>query len=63
MKKIIVLCMTLVLTITAFGCGNKGESGSAEAADAVKVVEIDLTNEEYAFGVDKDCLLYTSRCV
>ena len=54
MKKIIVLCMTLVLTITAFGCGNKGESGSAEAADAVKVVEIDLTNEEYAFGVDKD---------
>lgn len=54
MKKIIVLCMTLVLTITAFGCGNKGESGSAEAADAVKVVEFDLTNEEYAFGVDKD---------
>lgn len=41
--------MTLVLTITAFGCGNKGESGSAEAADAVKVVEFDLTNEEYAF--------------
>ena len=40
MKKIIVLCMTLVLTITAFGCGNKGESGSAEAADAVKVVEL-----------------------
>lgn len=45
--KILALLMTLVLIAGAFAaCGKKGP--------AVKVVNIDLTEEEYAFGVDKD---------
>lgn len=47
MKKLIALALSVVLAIGAFaGCGGK------EAA-SVKVIEIDLTSEEYAFGVDK----------
>ena len=47
--KIIALVMVVALTATMFfGC-NKNED-----AKAVKVVEIDLTQEDYAFGVDKD---------
>ena len=45
--KILALLMTLVLIAGAFAaCGKKGP--------AVKVINIDLTEEEYAFGVDKD---------
>jgi ABC-type amino acid transport substrate-binding protein len=51
MKRIIALLMTitmLLLTVLTFaGCGSEGE-------DAVKVIEIPLTVEEYAFGVDKN---------
>lgn len=47
MKKLIALALSVVLAIGAFaGCGNK-------AATTAKVIEIDLTSEEYAFGVDK----------
>ena len=47
MKKIISVLMALVLVIGCFaGCG-----GSAEK---VKVIDINLTEEEYAFGVDKN---------
>lgn len=47
MKKILVLCLTFVMAMSALaGCGSK------EAVTA-KVIDIELTNEEYAFGVDK----------
>ena len=47
MKKLLALALSMVLAIGSFaGCG------SSDAITA-KVVEIDLTNEEYAFGVDK----------
>ncbi len=47
MKKLIALALSAVLAIGTFGgCGSK------EAVTA-KVIEIELTNEEYAFGVDK----------
>lgn len=47
MKKLIALALSAVLAIGTFtGCGNK------ETITA-KVIEIELTNEEYAFGVDK----------
>lgn len=46
--KILALLMTLVLVVGAFAaCGG-------DKAPAVKVINIDLTEEEYAFGVDKD---------
>ena len=47
MKKVIAFALSMVLAISTFvGCG------SSEKVTA-KVIEIDLTNEEYAFGVDK----------
>ncbi len=49
MKKLLVIALTLVMMLSSLtACGAK--SGSAKT---VKVVEFDLTNEEYAFGVDK----------
>ncbi len=53
MKKILALglCMVMALsTLTA--CGSKKEETSA--AKTVKVIDIELTSEEYAFGVDKN---------
>ena len=47
MKKLLALALSVVLAMGTFaGCGNT-------EATTVKVIEIDLTSEEYAFGVDK----------
>ena len=57
MKKWIALCMAMLLALSMVGCGSDDgttqAAGGEEAAQAVKVVDIDLTSEEYAFGVDK----------
>ena len=48
MKKILSILMLLVLLISMLsGCGAGGSKG-------VKVIDIKLTNESYAFGVDKN---------
>ncbi len=50
MKKFLVIMLTLVMALSCLtGCGKKEN----EAVKA-KVIEIELTSEEYAFGVDKD---------
>lgn len=50
MKKLLSLAMVLVTAMTAFvACGDDDKK-----ATTAKVIEIDLTSEEYAFGVDKD---------
>lgn len=59
MKKLLAVCLAAVLAAgTLAGCGSddKKESGSdaASGATTAKVIEIDLTSEEYAFGVDKN---------
>jgi len=47
MKKIVAVVLSLMLIAGTFtGCGNS-------ASVTAKVIEIELTNEEYAFGVDK----------
>ena len=47
MKKLLVLCLSVVMVMSALvGCGSK------EALKA-KVIDIELTTEDYAFGVDK----------
>lgn len=47
MKRILTLALMTILIIAAFpGCGNN-------KANTAKVIEIELTSEEYAFGVDK----------
>lgn len=57
-KKVLTVLMAAVMAISMTACGGdkeKTEEGSAdkESAKGVKTIEIDLTNEEYAFGVDK----------
>lgn len=46
MKKLLALLLVAVMVFSFAACGGKSA--------AVKVVEIDLTDELYAFGVDKD---------
>ena len=47
MKKLVALFTAVLLTLSTFAaCG-----GSAPAA--AKVIEIELTSEDYAFGIDK----------
>ena len=60
MKKKIALLLTLAMTASVFaGCGTSDSSNSnnGDSADnsskGVKVIDINLTEEEYAFGVDK----------
>lgn len=62
MKKIIslilVISMLAVSAIAFAGCGSAGDekekAGAEKKTGAVKIVEIQLTEEEYAFGVDKN---------
>lgn len=52
-KKVFVAVLAAALAITCFaGCSNSGDQTNAQAK--VKVIDIELTNEEYAFGVDKN---------
>lgn len=47
MKKLVALTLSLIMAASVLtGCG-------AKAPTTAKVIEIELTNEEYAFGVDK----------
>lgn len=58
MKKKLALGLALVLACgTLAGCGGSSEEGKDNAesgATTAKVIDVDLTDEEYAFGVDKD---------
>ncbi|MBE5892826.1 MAG: transporter substrate-binding domain-containing protein [Lachnospiraceae bacterium] len=48
MKKLVAMLLALSMAAAMLaGCGAK------EASEKVKVIDIDLTSEEYAFGVDK----------
>lgn len=61
MKKKLALGLALILACgTLAGCGGSGDSsegsseGSGDGSVTAKVIDIDLTSEEYAFGVDKN---------
>ena len=52
MKKLLAMSLVAVMALTSLvACGNKADS---KAPVTAKVIEIELTNEEYAFGVDKN---------
>ena len=58
MKKFLAVVLSAALVAgLAAGCGSK-EDGKEEdkgsSAKTAKVIDVDLTNEEYAFGIDKD---------
>ncbi len=51
MKRLLALAFCLMLAIgTLAGCGQE----DSDAKVTAKIIEIDLTSEEYAFGVDKN---------
>jgi len=50
MKKIIALMLVVVCTLSMVACGSE-EKGTSKVT--AKVIDIDLTEELYAFGVDK----------
>ena len=53
MKKLLAVALTATLvTGMLAGCGGSEEE-KKEAGKTAKVIEVDLTSEEYAFGVDK----------
>lgn len=57
LKKLLSVVLVAACTLSLVACGGKSDSEEsketpAEAAGA-KVIDIDLTEEEYAFGVDK----------
>lgn len=54
--KVIAVVMALALGLTAlWACGGKEEKpNNEEKKAAVKVIDVDLTDELYAFGVDKN---------
>lgn len=63
MKKLLSMGLVVVMTaLTLCGCGGSDSqnksSGTSETAkeskEVVKVLDVNLTEEEYAFGVDKD---------
>ena len=55
LTKIIALVLALVCICTAFAaCGGNKDDKDKEKTPAVKVINYDLTSEQYAFGVDKD---------
>ena len=59
MKKLLAMGLVVVMSAaTLFGCGKSetNQTGTANDAkkQAVKVIDVNLTEEEYAFGVDKD---------
>lgn len=54
MKKLLAaaLCAVLAVGVLA-GCGSNGSSDEGSSKKTAKVIDVDLTSEEYAFGVDK----------
>lgn len=64
MKKLIAMGLAVLMTaVTVCGCGSSDTAGDAgqgsadagsDSKQAVKMLDVDLTSEEYAFGVDKD---------
>lgn len=50
MKKFLAIALATIMLFAFAACGG---NGGEEKAQAVKVIDINLTEEEYAFGVDK----------
>jgi ABC-type amino acid transport substrate-binding protein len=58
-KNVAIIVAIAVLTLFCFmlagcGAGSNSSSSNGEASESVKVIDIPLTEEEYAFGVDKN---------
>ena len=55
MKKLMAMGLVVILTaLSICGCGGGGDGSTPNKQAAVKIIDVDLTDEQYAFGVDKD---------
>ena len=54
MKKFLAILLVVAMLFTFAACGADKKEDDTPKTPATKVIEIDLTEEEYAFGVDKD---------
>ena len=48
-----VLAALMAMSMTACGSDKKDGGEKSEGKKTAKIIDIDLTDEEYAFGVDK----------
>lgn len=53
MKKFLAIALAAVMLFALAACGGNTDANGDKPADVVKVIDINLTEEEYAFGVDK----------
>ena len=57
MKKLTSVLLVAACALSLVACGGSGDkkdsSKGGSSSKTAKVIDIDLTNEEYAFGVDK----------
>lgn len=54
-KKLLALALISVMAVSAVACGAKEKETEADAAPVTaKVIDVELTSEQYAFGVDKN---------
>lgn len=51
-KKVLALALAAVMAVSVAACGAKTEEAAAPVT--AKVIDIELTSEQYAFGVDKN---------
>ena len=52
-KKLLSLVLVAAMALSAVACGAK-EEAAAEAPVTAKVIDVELTEEQYAYGVDKN---------
>ena len=55
MKKLVSMLLVFVCILSVTACGSKDTAKDGDTKEPVtaKVIDVDLTNEQYAFGVDK----------
>ena len=55
-KKLLALALVATMALSVVACGGKEEAAEtpAEAAVTAKVIDVELTEEQYAYGVDKN---------
>ena len=53
MKKFLAIALAALMLFALAACGGTSDDNNDTKTDAVKVINIALTEEEYAFGVDK----------
>lgn len=53
-KKLLAAVLAALMAMSMTACGSdKEEGGKSEGKKTAKIIDVDLTDEEYAFGVDK----------